>query len=413
MRPSDDTTPGPDGGALPARSLLDTLRNPVARYKPSIVIAAGVVGLVVAASAMAIGFSPKQPSTVEPKAKDNKAGAPQSGPDFGPLASSYGDARGPLALPLLAATTPFANGVPAAAPASAAANQPTSQPPQVSPELQQRLEMARSARTASPFFPQAETQSGVGAVSSSPPPADAAGSALGGGDGRAAAMPLSASAVQNMQGEKQAFIAGSTIKEDYLTSPYMRPLSPYELKAGAIIPAALVTALNSDLPGEIIAQVTENVFDHASGRHLLVPQGARLFGRYDSQVATGQNRLLIVWNRIIMPDGRSINIGSMIGADKTGASGLQDRVDSHIGPLTRAVALATAITVSGSVAQNASARSSGNLVLNDAAGGVASQASQVGQRFVDRDLNRQPTLKVRAGWPLRVIVNRDIILEPY
>lgn len=273
--------------------------------------------------------------------------------------------------------------------------------------------MARAARISSPFFPGAPASEPSQARSSERLQSfDASPAASTGGVGEGGP-PLPASAIQNMQGEKRAFIAGAGSRDDYLASPYLRPLSPYELKAGSIIPAALVTGLNSDLPGDVVAQVSQPVFDHATGRHLLIPQGARLLGRYDSQVASGQNRVLVVWTRIIMPDGRSINIGSMSGTDIRGETGLSDRVDTHIGPLTRAIALATAITVGGSVAQNAGARSSGNLVLNDAAGGIASSASQVGQRFVDRDLNRQPTLRVRPGWPVRVLVNRDIILEPY
>ena len=107
------------------------------------------------------------------------------------------------------------------------------------------------------------------------------------------------------------------------------------MKAGTVIPAALITALNSDLPGEVIAQVTEPVYDHVTGRTVLIPQGSRLIGQYDSQIAYGQQRALIAWNRIIMPDGRSINIGSMSGADLSGAAGLQDRVDDHCWQLAR------------------------------------------------------------------------------
>jgi len=281
--------------------------------------------------------------------------------------------------------------------------------------------MARNARTASPFF--AHGSDGVPAPTQAPAysgfplavPALAPGATPSGPAGGAGAADrmLPASAVQNMQDQKRAFIESAGQKADYVAGAYQHPVSPFEVKAGSIIPAALITALNSDLPGEIIAQVTEGVFDHATGRTLLIPQGARLVGKYDSQVAYGQNRALIVWNRIILPDGRSIDLGVMTGADLSGASGLADQVDSHISPMMRAIALSTAITVGGAIAENSAARSSGNLVLNDAAGGVSSQASQVGQRFVDRELNRQPTIKVRPGWPLTVLVSKDLVLEPY
>jgi type IV secretion system protein VirB10 len=205
------------------------------------------------------------------------------------------------------------------------------------------------------------------------------------------------SPLKTLQDLKHDFIANGSDPVDYVAAPYRAPASPYEVKAGDIISAALLTAINSDLPGEIVAQVTRNVFDHSTGRRLLIPQGARLLGHYDSQVAYGQSRVLIVWNRIIMPDGRSINIGSMTGGDGQGASGLADRVDAHIGPLARAIALSTAITAGGLVAQDAATRSQSGLVLTDSAGGVSAQASQAGQRFIERDLGRQPTITVRAG----------------
>ena len=218
--------------------------------------------------------------------------------------------------------------------------------------------------------------------------------------------------LQNGQGEKRQFAAGARA-DDYLANPLRDAISPWEVKAGTMIPAALITAINSDLPGEVIAQVTEPVYDHATGRTVLIPQGSRLIGQYDSQVAYGQERALIAWNRVIMPNGRSINIGSMTGADLTGASGLQDRTDDHFGQLAKGVLLSTLFSVGAASAQDASARSSGSLVINSAGSGISNESQQVGQRITERDLNRQPTLSVRAGWPLRVIVNKDMVLAPY
>ena len=216
----------------------------------------------------------------------------------------------------------------------------------------------------------------------------------------------------NGQAAKRQF-AASARTDDYLTNPLQPALSPWEVKAGSIISAALVTAINSDLPGQVIAQVTEPVYDHRTGRTVLIPQGSRLIGQYDSQIAYGQNRALIAWNRIIMPDGRSINIGAMAGADLTGAAGLQDKTDGHFGQLARGVILSTLFSVGAAAAQDAGDRSSGALVVNSAASGVANSAQQVGQQITGRDLNRQPTLRVRAGWPVRVLVSKDMILAPY
>ncbi len=132
-----------------------------------------------------------------------------------------------------------------------------------------------------------------------------------------------------------------------------------------------------------------------------------------SQIAYGQERALIAWNRIVMPNGRSINIGAMEGADLTGASGLHDQVDGHFWQLARGILLSTVFSVGAASAQDAGTRSSGGLVLNSAGSGISNEATQVGQQITSRDLNRQPTIKVRAGWPLRVLVNKDMILAPY
>ncbi len=424
---SDAASAGPAPKA-PAAAILGVPRNPVTRYRRQVVAAIAVTGLVIFVVALMIGFRPPRPVAKAASDPDKTAtsGASLAGPDFGTLAKSYGDPTGPIGQAPLAVGLPpgEASTVPAPAPVAAV---PAVREPAPSPDVQQAADMARSARTASPFFPHGSESASSQPAAASPPggavpsasllPFSAPGVPVGAG---AAPLPsassehlLPASAVQNMQESKRAFVADAGQREIYVPDAYRRPLSPFEVKAGSIIPAALITALNSDLPGEIIAQVTEGVFDHATGRTLLIPQGSRLVGKYDSQVAYGQNRALIVWNRIILPDGRSIDLGVMTGADLAGASGLADTVNGHIGPVTRAIALSTAVTVGGAIAQNASARSSGNLVLNDAAGGVSSQASQVGQRFVDRELNRQPTIMVRPGWPFTVLVSKDLLLEPY
>jgi type IV secretion system protein VirB10 len=217
---------------------------------------------------------------------------------------------------------------------------------------------------------------------------------------------------QNGQLEKRAF-AGSTATQDYVKGVLQHPRSPYEVKAGSVISAALITAINSDLPGEVVAQVTEPVYDHRTGRVVLIPQGARLVGVYDSQVAYGQARALVAWNRIIMPNGDSINIGSMGGADLTGASGLHDRVNQHFGDILKGILLSTLISIGASSAESASTTSSGSTVLNNAGSGIANAATQTGDRITDRQLNRQPTIEIRAGWALRVIVSKDMVLEPY
>ena len=181
------------------------------------------------------------------------------------------------------------------------------------------------------------------------------------------------------------------------------------VQAGTVIPGALLTGIRSDLPGQITAQVTENVYDSPSGRSLLIPQGARLIGTYDSQVAFGQSRVLLVWTRLIMPNGKSIVLERQPGADAAGYSGLEDEVDNHWGMLFKAAMLSTLL----SVGSEAGTGSNENSLVQALRQGASQSFNQTGQQIVGRYLNIQPTLTIRPGFPVRVIVNRDLVLEPY
>jgi type IV secretion system protein VirB10 len=198
-------------------------------------------------------------------------------------------------------------------------------------------------------------------------------------------------------------------EEARLDTRLVPPRSRYELISGSVIPAALVTALNSDLPGAVIAQVTSNVFDSVSGQYLLIPQGARLIGEYRSAPSYGDRRLLLVWNRLVFPNGWSINLRGMQGTDPSGASGVRDRTDNHLGRLAGAVGLAAIVSVVADNAQKDDDRSLGQSV-GDAA---AAEAARTGGRIVDRELQVRPTLRVRAGASVRLLVTRDIQLRPY
>lgn len=188
------------------------------------------------------------------------------------------------------------------------------------------------------------------------------------------------------------------------------PRSPYELKAGAIIPAALVTAINSDLPGDVIGQVTANVYDSVSGRYLLVPQGTRMIGKYNSEVLNGQNRVLIAWQRLIFPNGYSIVLEAMPGTDAAGVSGMADQVDYHASQLANATLWSTLVALAGNFAGNVN-RDQQELAIT--ANTVTQQSARVAQRIIDRELNIKPTILIRAGMPLNVLVNRDLPLAPY
>ena len=404
--------PDPPVGSQPRKappeSVLAAPRNPVTRWNRKYLIA-GAPGLAaIVALGFYLGFGGAHAPQARPEAMTDAAdtGQVQTPAISTKYAAGYADpALQAQALPGTAAL-PSPEGSPAAL--AAGTPPPPPSPAQVDPAVQAAREQALAARTSGPFF------GGPPPVAAAPPSADLAALARpiassAGGAGEAAAAEVQPA---NGQAAKRQFAANART-DDYLTNPLQPALSPWEVKAGSIISAALVTAINSDLPGQVIAQVTEPVYDHRTGRTVLIPQGSRLIGQYDSQVAYGQNRALIAWNRIIMPDGRSINIGSMAGADLSGAAGLQDKTDGHFGQLARGVILSTLFSVGAAAAQDAGNRSSGALVINSAASGVSNSAQQVGQQITGRDLNRQPTLRVRAGWPVRVLVSKDMILAPY
>ena len=217
---------------------------------------------------------------------------------------------------------------------------------------------------------------------------------------------------QNGQDRKLAFVNASVDTRTTSPNRVAAPTSTYVVQAGNIIPAALITGLRADLPGQITAQVTENIFDSPSGRFLLVPQGSRLIGIYDSQVAFGQSRVLLVWTRLIMPNGRSIVLERQPGADTAGYAGLEDEVDNHWGALFKAALLSTLLGV-GSELGSTTGTGSNSDVIRALRRGSSDSLNQTGQKVVQRNLDIQPTLTIRPGFPVRVIVNRDLVLEPY
>jgi type IV secretion system protein TrbI len=182
----------------------------------------------------------------------------------------------------------------------------------------------------------------------------------------------------------------------------------HKTTAEELEPAALITGIRSDLPGEITAQVTENVYDSPSGKFLLIPQEARLIGQYDSQISFGQSRVLLMWTRIIMPNGASIVLEHQPGADSAGYAGLEDDVDYHWGNLAKAAAISTLLGIASELVLN-----SNNSIVQALRTGAENTVNQTGQTLVSRQLNVQPTLTIRPGFPVRVVVNRDLVFAPY
>lgn len=197
--------------------------------------------------------------------------------------------------------------------------------------------------------------------------------------------------------------------EDVSPHRLAEPVSPWTIHAGSIIAASLITGLNSDTPGIVTAQVTENAYDSVTGRTLLLPQGSRLVGSYDSVVASGQSRALVVWQRIILPDGSSIRIDNAPASDTQGYAGLTDRIDRHTWQLLKGVALSTLLGVGTELGWG-----SGESDLVRAVREAAQQnGARAGDQIVGKSLDIQPTLRVRPGWPLRVVVHKDIVLRPW
>lgn len=212
----------------------------------------------------------------------------------------------------------------------------------------------------------------------------------------------------NSQPSKLVFLEALPKGDIYNNHRLKTPVSPYQLMAGTIIAASLMTGLNSDLPGTIIAQVTEPVYDTVTGQYLLIPQGTRLIGKYDSTITFGQDRALVVWQRIIRPDGSSIVIDNLPGTDTAGYAGIADDVDFHMGELAQGIGLSTLLTV-GTELSFGSNESDLAKAIREA---TQQNTSNAGQRIVERMLNIQPTITVRPGWTIRIIVHKDIILPP-
>lgn len=187
----------------------------------------------------------------------------------------------------------------------------------------------------------------------------------------------------------------------------VEPSSPFILQAGAVIPAALITGIRSDLPGQITAQVTQNIYDSPTGRLLLIPQGARLVGEYDSEVVAGQSRVLLAWDRLILPGGQSIRLDRQRGADASGMAGLEDKVDNHWGRMLRAALISSLLGVGSELVTD-----NNSDVVRALRSGVQDGTNEAGRRVVERELSVPPTLTVRPGFPFHVIVTRDLLLEP-
>lgn len=273
---------------------------------------------------------------------------------------------------------------------------------------EERMQRAQSARLASVSFPNLQL------------PQDRRSSSDSGGAGPIAAATGSivtegadSDVPSNDQINKRSFLHGARVNDVTLNQRLMIPASRYQLLAGTVIPGLLLTALNSDLPGQILGQVSQNVFDTVSGNHLLVPQGTKIIGEYDSQVVYGQERVLIVWTRLIFPNGKSISLEGMPGVDLSGAAGLADQVNHHWGRLITSVVFSSLLGASAQIAQGRTYNSFDPDYGELATQGFAQNMNQVGQQITRKNLNIQPTIEIRPGFRFNVFVNKDVRLEGY
>lgn len=213
------------------------------------------------------------------------------------------------------------------------------------------------------------------------------------------------------QAEKRAFRQQER-RHDYLTEGRQAPLSPYELKVGTLIPASLVGAINSDIPGQIIAQISQTVFDSATGSTVLLPQGAKLVGTYDSRVGYGQDRLPVVWTRVNFPDASVLNLGGMDGVDVSGQNGFTGDVDHHYWRIF-GNALMLGMISGGTQAAVSDGNSEENSTGEEVANGVVQQFSQTGNQLIQKNLNVQPTITLPNGYEFNIMLTKDVILPPY
>lgn len=247
---------------------------------------------------------------------------------------------------------------------------------------------------------------GPGGAMSAPqmPDLNSLAAAMGGGGG-----PQQTD--QNMQDEKRGFSQAKR-SGGYLEAGLHKAISPFEVKAGSIFPGTLITGVNSDLPGQMVGQIRENIYDTVSGRYLLIPQGTRIIGEYDSKISYGQERALIVWTRLIFPNGDSINLEGMPGVDLRGYAGLTGKVNNHYVRLLTGVVLGSVLGAASQIAVGPAGVQNPNFEQL-AVAGAAQNINDAGQQITRKNLNMQPTIEIHPGQKFNVFVTKDLILRPY
>ncbi len=408
----------PPPKAPPDTLTLRATPRRVVRFKRGVIVGGAAAGSLAIAGVAWMALGPKTLQLVE---SSDKAVAERRTPPEAVvnLPGSYGEVApgvpvlgpplpGDLGRPILDRQRELEAG--AAGPVDPAA--PHAMTPEEQAAEAERQRIAAQAAQA--------REAGVMVQSSGRAAVASAASALGGAEASAATaaagnaaptdrLALNSNTDPNNQQRKLDFIGQSASGGMYNAHALQTPASPYQVMAGSVIAASLLTGLNSDLPGMVVAQVTENVFDTVTGRTLLIPQGSRLIGTYDSVVAFGQSRALLVWQRIILPDGSSMQIDNLPATDAAGYAGLADKVDYHTWRLLKGVALSTLLGVGTEISIGGDESDLVRAIRQS----TQQSANQAGQQIVTKNLNIQPTITVRPGWPLRVIVHRDLVMREW
>ncbi|EAI3887303.1 conjugal transfer protein TrbI [Campylobacter fetus] len=215
----------------------------------------------------------------------------------------------------------------------------------------------------------------------------------------------------NSSGDNNDKFLSKLRNNGYLEQVKQKPISAYEIKAGWNIPAVLITGVNSELPGQILAQITQNVYDTATGKYLLIPQGTKVVGDYSNNVIYGQSRLLVAWNKIIFPNGDTLNIGNMQGASMDGYTGFEDQVDNHYFRIFGSAFLLSSITAGIALSDNSQGNQT-ETARDKAIGQAIQQMGQVASEMIRKNMNISPTLIIRPGYKFNIFVTKDIVLEP-
>jgi len=389
--------PGAPPKVDPETLVLRARPAPAIRFKRGLIVALTAIAIAVLVATAWFALKPRS-FHLAGEQSDSTEPAKAPSDTLSALPASYGDAPklgpplpGDLGRPIL-------NHQQAMATETAPPQGPT--PEQAAHAAREQAAAERKAARESALLVQTSGPSGqAAAVAPAAPGEEPAGDAP--------KLALDPDRDPNAQQRKADFVSARDREGDINPHAIRPAASPYLLSAGSVIAASLITGLRSDLPGLVTAQVTERVFDSATGRLLLIPQGARLIGTYDSVVAFGQKRALVVWQRIIFPDGRSLRIENVPATDPAGYAGLADKVDFHTWTILKGVAISTLLGVGSSLTFTGESD-----LVQAIRESTQQNVSRAGDQLTSRNLQIQPTISIRPGTPVRLVVHRDLVLAP-